>query len=229
MNIRFSGFGGQGIILSGLIYGEAAVLDGKNAIQTQSYGSESRGGACKSDVVISDEEIYELESPQVDVLVAMSQQAFGKYIPNVTDGGVLIIDQDLVQITKRAEGRETKDDVKSRGDNVALRDTSRALYHPVQVRATDRPKTKAGVSVYAIPATDMAFKRFGRKIIANMVVLGYMTALLRIVSRESLEKAIRDNVPAGTGELNTSAFEEGYERGLRERGSQHGNQATDVT
>lgn len=57
MNVKFSGFGGQGIILAGVIYGHAATLDGKNAVQTQSYGSASRGGACKCDVIISDEQI----------------------------------------------------------------------------------------------------------------------------------------------------------------------------
>ncbi len=57
MNIRFSGFGGQGIVLAGFIFGNAAVMDGKNAIQNQSYGSEARGGACRSDVIIQKDEI----------------------------------------------------------------------------------------------------------------------------------------------------------------------------
>ena len=75
MNIRFSGFGGQGVILSGVILGWAAILDGKNAIQTQSYGSSARGGACKCDVIIQDGEIHELEPENIDILVSFSQPA----------------------------------------------------------------------------------------------------------------------------------------------------------
>lgn len=208
VNIRFSGFGGQGIILSGVIYGQAAVLEGKNAIQTQSYGSESRGGACKSDVTISDEEIYELESPQVDVLVAMSQQAYQKYLSTLRDGGILIIDKDLVRTPSDAERRNSKDEIPipSRSRDAA----GIALHHPVQGLVTGKRATKPGVSTYAIPATDIAFKKFGRKIMANMVVLGYMTALLGIVPPEGLKEAIQENVPPGTAEMNIAAFEHGY-------------------
>ena len=96
MNIRFSGFGGQGIVLSGYIYGVAAVLDRKKALQTQSYGSESRGGGCRSDVIISDEDIYELAPPRVDVLVALSQAAYDAYLPALKPDGTLIVEDDLV-------------------------------------------------------------------------------------------------------------------------------------
>ncbi len=75
MKIRFSGFGGQGVILAGVIYGHAATLDGKNAVQTQSYGSASRGGACKCDVIISENDIHELNFPKSNILVSLSQQA----------------------------------------------------------------------------------------------------------------------------------------------------------
>lgn len=97
MNIRLAGFGGQGIIMAGYILGRAGILDGDNALQTQSYGSESRGGACKSDVIISKGEILELAPAAVDVLVAMSQPALEKYFSELTDGGVLIYDRDLVR------------------------------------------------------------------------------------------------------------------------------------
>ena len=96
MNIRFSGFGGQGIVLAGFILGNAAVIDGKNAIQTQSYGSEARGGACRSDVIISKQNINELSPPDIDVLVSMSHSAFEKYFPSLKKNGTLIIDIDLV-------------------------------------------------------------------------------------------------------------------------------------
>jgi 2-oxoglutarate ferredoxin oxidoreductase subunit gamma len=96
MNIRFSGFGGQGIVLSGVILGWAAIFDGKNVIQTQSYGSEARGGSCKCDVIIQDTEIYELEPHELDVLLAFSQPAYDKNQKFLKPGGLLFIDKDLV-------------------------------------------------------------------------------------------------------------------------------------
>lgn len=99
MNIRISGFGGQGVILSGVILGWAAILDGKNAIQTQSYGSAARGGACKSDVIIMDSYIYELEPVDVDILVAFSQPAYDKFNKKLKKDGLLFVDSDLVKNT----------------------------------------------------------------------------------------------------------------------------------
>ena len=75
--VRVSGFGGQGIILSGYIIGKAAaIFDKKNATMTQAYGPESRGGACSAQVVISEEEINDPEVSTPNVVVAMSQEAF---------------------------------------------------------------------------------------------------------------------------------------------------------
>jgi 2-oxoglutarate ferredoxin oxidoreductase subunit gamma len=176
-NIRFSGFGGQGIVLSGYIYGVAAVLDGKRALQTQSYGSESRGGGCRSDVIISDEEIHELAPPRLDVLVAMSQAAYETYSPALKEDGILVLEDDLVEA----------------GDG-------------------SRDRT------FRIKATDIAHKKFGRKIMANMVMLGFICAIIDAVSKESLERAIADNVPEGTEAKNQEAFEEGYRIGRGESG-----------
>lgn len=95
--IRLAGFGGQGIVLAGYILGKAAALySGKNAILTQSYGPEARGGACSADLVVDDGPIdYPMvESPSV--LVVMSQEAFEKYGWNVAPGATGIIDSDLV-------------------------------------------------------------------------------------------------------------------------------------
>jgi len=97
MNLRLAGFGGQGIVLAGYVLGHAGLMDGANALQTQSYGSESRGGTCKSDVIISQEEILELAPSEVDVLVAMSQPALDKYLPNLKEDGILIYECDLVR------------------------------------------------------------------------------------------------------------------------------------
>jgi len=97
--VRISGFGGQGIVLAGVILGRSAALyDGKNAVQTQSYGPEARGGASKSEVVISEEEIDYPKVIKPDILVCMSQQAFDKYGRDVKDGGTVIVDRDLVTV-----------------------------------------------------------------------------------------------------------------------------------
>ena len=78
--ILLSGSGGQGLILAGIILAEAAVVhDGVNAIHNQSYGPEARGGACKSEVIISDEEIHFPEVGSPDILLAMTQLAADKY------------------------------------------------------------------------------------------------------------------------------------------------------
>ena len=95
--IRLAGEGGQGMILAGIVLAEAAAIyDGKNAIQTQSYGPEARGGASKAEVIIADKEIDFPEVILADVLVAMSQEACDKYAPNLSKDGYLIIDEDKV-------------------------------------------------------------------------------------------------------------------------------------
>ena len=77
--IIFGGCGGQGIILSGIITADAAVNDGLNVVETQNYGPESRGGASRSDVIISDEEIYYPEVIKADIMVLLSQESYERY------------------------------------------------------------------------------------------------------------------------------------------------------
>jgi 2-oxoglutarate ferredoxin oxidoreductase subunit gamma len=97
--VRLAGFGGQGIILAGFVLGRAAAIyGGKEAVFTQSYGPEARGGACAAEVVISDEPIdYPLLTAPTHV-VCMSQEAFNKYGSGLADGASLITDSDLVQV-----------------------------------------------------------------------------------------------------------------------------------
>ena len=91
--IRIAGFGGQGVVTIGKILGVAAALhDRRNAVQTQSYGPESRGGACKSEIVLSDGEIHYPKVRSSDVLVALSQTALDVYLKDLKPGGFLIID-----------------------------------------------------------------------------------------------------------------------------------------
>jgi 2-oxoglutarate ferredoxin oxidoreductase subunit gamma len=95
--IRLAGEGGQGMILAGIVLAEAAAIyDGKNAIQTQSYGPEARGGASKAEVIISEGEIDYPKVISADALVVMSQEACDKYAAALKKSGLLIVDEDKV-------------------------------------------------------------------------------------------------------------------------------------
>ena len=171
--IRLTGFGGQGIILSGYIIGKAAAIyDKKEATFTQSYGPESRGGACSARVIVSDEPVHYPHLISPSILVVMSQEAYNKYASTLKDGGLLIIDEDLVE-------------------------------------AHDPPR---GVRLLSIPATRLA-EELGRRIVANIVMLGFFAAVTDVVSVDALREAVRTSVPKGTEELNLKAFEKGYQYG----------------
>ncbi len=96
--MRLSGSGGQGLILAGKIMAEAAVIyDGRNAVQTQSYGPEARGGASKAEVVISDGDIDYPKALSLDLLLALTQVSCAKYSKDLKEGGILIVDSGLVK------------------------------------------------------------------------------------------------------------------------------------
>lgn len=90
--IRLTGSGGQGLILAGIILAEAAISEGLNAIQTQSYGPEARGGASKAEVIISSEEIDFPKVDQADIILALTQAAAGSYLNTVKADGTAIVD-----------------------------------------------------------------------------------------------------------------------------------------
>ena len=94
--VRLAGTGGQGAILAGILLAEAAIRDGKNVVQTQSYGPEARGGASRSEVVISEGEIRYPKVIQADITLCMSQEACDRYGGQVRRGGLLILDADHV-------------------------------------------------------------------------------------------------------------------------------------
>lgn len=96
LEIRLAGSGGQGIVLAGIILAEAAILyDNKNAVNTQSYGPEARGGASKSEVVIADDQIDYPNCEQVDILLSLNQKSLDKYLGDLKKNGVLILDTEL--------------------------------------------------------------------------------------------------------------------------------------
>ncbi len=173
--IRLAGFGGQGIILSGHILGKAAALfEKRNAVFTQSYGPEARGGSCSADVVISNETIHYPKVGQPDVLVLMSQGALKTYGESIRGDGMLILDEDLVNLEKAPEG----------------------------------------LTVYRVPSTRIA-EEMGKKIVANIVMLGAVTALARVVGYEAMKESVLASIPSGTEDLNISAFDKGYDYGQK--------------
>ncbi len=96
--IRLAGTGGQGQILAGIILAEAAVIhDGLYATQTQSYGPESRGGASRAEVIISDQPIDYPKVIAADFLLCMSQEAYDRYGTEVTEEGIIVVDSTLVR------------------------------------------------------------------------------------------------------------------------------------
>jgi 2-oxoglutarate ferredoxin oxidoreductase subunit gamma len=175
MRIRFAGFGGQGVVLCGFIFGKAAMLEGKNAIHTQSYGSASRGGLTKSDVGIAATEIYDLAYDELDILVTLSQQSYDKYRPELRADGLLFYESDLVRIASEAE--------------------------------------LPALKVFGTGATDIAYKKFGRKIMANMIMLGFVNEIAQVVDPSALCQTISESVPPGTAEKNLQACAEGERLG----------------
>ena len=96
--IRICGFGGQGVILAGFIIGKAAsVFQDYHAVQSQSYGPEARGGAARSEIIISDKKIGYPRPLGVDILLAMSQESFDSYRDDIRDDTVIVVDPELVK------------------------------------------------------------------------------------------------------------------------------------
>ena len=99
--IRLGGFGGQGVILSAIVIGKAAsVFQGGFATMTQSFGPEARGGACSAQVILSDVPVLYPYVTRPDILVVMSQEACSKFVPELKDDGILIVEQDLVRLSE---------------------------------------------------------------------------------------------------------------------------------
>jgi 2-oxoglutarate ferredoxin oxidoreductase subunit gamma len=103
----FSGSGGQGIVTTAIILAEAAVLyDNLNAVQSQSYGAEPRGGATRADVIISESAIHYPKVIQPNVLVSLTQEAYSNYYPIIRPGGLLISDSRFVKIERKVDARQ---------------------------------------------------------------------------------------------------------------------------
>jgi 2-oxoglutarate ferredoxin oxidoreductase subunit gamma len=110
--IVFSGSGGQGIITAAIVLAEAAVLyEGLNAVQSQSYGPEARGGSSRSDVIIADTDIRFPKVIQPNVLVCLSQDAYSKFSGLIRPGGLLLTDSHYVKHEKKVDARQVELDM----------------------------------------------------------------------------------------------------------------------
>lgn len=167
--IRVAGFGGQGMMLAGLLIGKAAALyDGKEAVLSQSYGPEARGGASNADVIIDDDPIDYPLVTRPDHFVAMFQEAYERYRPDLVKDGILLIESDLV--------RPFEDEGPYRG----------------------------------IPATRIA-EELGRRIVANVVMVGFFSGATGLISPQAGEQAIRNTLRPRLVDLNLKAFNAGYD------------------
>src|SRR5512138_983681 len=173
--IKFGGLGGQGVILGGIIVGKAAALyDNKFSCLTQAFGPEARGSACSAQVVVDSNPILYPYVHNPHLMVAMSQDAFAKFSPELRPDGTLLIEEDLV-------------------------------------KPTGLPPT---VKVFAVPATRIA-EELGKKMVLNIVMVGFFTAVTGLVSEKAAKEAVADSVPASTVDLNMKAFDRGFQYGKK--------------
>ncbi len=174
--IKIGGLGGQGVILSGMIIGKAAALfDNKDATMTQAFGPEARGSACSAQLIVSDDIILYPYVTRPEILVTMSQDAYTKFSPDLADGGILLVEDELVKVS-------------------------------------DPPPNNA--KVYGIPATRIA-EELGRKLVLNIVMVGFFSAIAKLIDADAMRKAVEQSVPTGTERLNLSAFDRGFEYGKK--------------
>lgn len=175
--IRLSGSGGQGLILVGKVLAEAAAIyDGLNATQSQSYGPEARGGASRSEVIISDGDIDYPKAEDIDILLALTQEACDKYVCDLKPEGILVVDSQMVK---------------------------------------DLPQ--GNYKIVSLPIIQSATERLGKFMVANIIALGIITKVSKIVSEDAVKHAIKARVPKGTEELNIKAFYTGMELAENEK------------
>jgi len=165
--VRLSGLGGQGVVLAGILLGQAGVRDGRWVSGANSYGAQARGTACKAEVILSDRPVDFPHVLEADVLVAMSQGAYDRFVEETKEGGLVIYDSQLVR-----PGESTP-------------------FHR------------------SIPATEVAIREIDNRQVANIVMLGALTALTHVVSKGSMEAAVAKHVPPRFTEVNLRALKRG--------------------
>ncbi len=166
-----SGSGGQGVISMAILLADAAATyEGHNAVQSQSYGPEARGGATRSDVIISNGPIYYPKVADPNYLVALTNEAMSKYLPLIRPGGMCLYDSDLVFVDPRVD----------------------AIRKP-------------------LPMYQAVMDTLGKAQAFNVVVLGALITLTKIISVDSAQKVLRNRFPESFYENNIKALNLGIE------------------
>jgi 2-oxoglutarate ferredoxin oxidoreductase subunit gamma len=148
--VRISGFGGQGVVLAGVLLGEAGVIDGKKIAGSNSYGAQARGSGCKSEIVFSEDLIDFPHLTSVDILIAMSQGAYDLNWKDVKGkSGLILYDRSLVTSKEGAEVKQV-----------------------------------------GLPCTEVALKKLKNKQMSNLILLGALVEITKIVSPQAIRKAI---------------------------------------
>lgn len=174
VEIRLTGLGGQGVVLSSVILGRAAsVYDKINAVQTETYGSDMRGGDVCTEVIIAEEKIIYPTINNPDILVALSQKAYDSNFNDLKSNGIVVTDSDLVNVSS----------------------------------------LKDGIIHYHGSFNKIATEELKKKAVANIIMLGFLQEKTKIVSLNSIEKAIADLVPPKTLDLNLQALQRGVDIG----------------
>ncbi|MBU0717348.1 MAG: 2-oxoacid:acceptor oxidoreductase family protein [Planctomycetes bacterium] len=187
--IKIGGLGGQGVIMAGMIIGRgASIYDNKHASLTQSFGPEARGSACSAQLIVSDEPIEYPYVTHPNILVAMSQEACNRFLPEIADAGTFIYEEELVK----------------------------------------PGKVNSNITSYGIPTTRIA-EELKRRMVANIVMVGFFAAVTSIVQVEALRLSVKASVPAGTSTQNLAAFDHGYDFGVKLLGAGRGATAASAT
>jgi 2-oxoglutarate ferredoxin oxidoreductase subunit gamma len=174
VEIRLTGLGGQGVVLSSVILGRAAsVYDKINAVQTETYGSDMRGGDVCTEVIIAEERIIYPVINNPDILIALDQKAYNNNFNDLKPEGIIITDSDLVKVSS----------------------------------------LKKGIIHYHESFNKIAIEQLKKKAVANIIMLGFLQEKTKIVSLNSIEKAIADLVPPKTLDLNLQALHRGVDIG----------------
>jgi 2-oxoglutarate ferredoxin oxidoreductase subunit gamma len=169
--VRLSGFGGQGVVLAGILLGEAGVIDGRYVSGSNSYGAQARGSGCKSEIVLSDRPIDFPHLITADILVAMSQGAYDLFCEDVREtSGLILYDQGQVV-----------------------------------------PKEPLNVKQMGVPAAEQALKKLKNKQVANIILLGALIEVTKIVTPKTVRKAIHIHVSERFLSLNLKALGAGME------------------
>lgn len=170
IEIRFSGTGGQGLVLASIILAEALINDGFNIISGESHGIEARGGASSAEIIASKNEIFDLSVTLPDILVTISQKAYDKYGKKIKKDTLVILDSSLIKSESISDSE----------------------------------------NVHAFPFTRIVREELGTILPTNICFLGALVGIGKIVSMDSIRKAILDRAPKNSGSINLKAFELGF-------------------